>query len=107
MCVCMPRGISAACSAYNTRAGEEAKDTEHVLVGFYSSRALCRLVLLSRKSSAAAEFVRQLWEGALQKRCSTWLGTHADKVRRARVLACFTFQELKMCLCLERWYPQG
>lgn len=56
------------------------KVEDHVLVGFYSSRALCRLVLLSRKSTAAAEFVRQLWSGALKGNCGQWLGTHADKV---------------------------
>ena len=56
---------------------------DHVLVGFYSSRALCRLVLLSRKSTAAQEFVRQLWSSALQGNCGLWLGTHADKVRIA------------------------
>ena len=56
------------------------KAEDHVLVGFYSSRALCRLVLLSRKSTAAAEFVRQLWNGALKGNCNQWLGTHADKV---------------------------
>lgn len=54
-----------------------------MLVGFYSSRALCRLVGLSRKSEAAQEFVRQLWSCALEGNCNRWLGTHADKVSLA------------------------
>ena len=55
---------------------------EHVLLGFYSSRALRRLVLECRSREHAAVMSQQLWSGALKGRCKQWLSTPAEKARR-------------------------
>ncbi len=70
--------------------GEEAGPApaaEPLLLNFFSSRALRRLVLASSDEGPGGEgaraFVRSLWGRALKGRCSSWVGTHADKVLAA------------------------
>ena len=64
-------------------ADMEASD-EHVLLGFYSSRALRRLVLTCRNRDKATVVPEKLWAAAFQGRCKRWLGTPAEKARRFR-----------------------
>jgi pumilio family protein 6 len=61
-----------------------APQQEHLLLHYYSSRALRRLVLASaedgRSGQCAAKFVHKLWSSVLQGQLKQWVGTHADKV---------------------------
>lgn len=55
---------------------------EHILLNYYSSRAIRRLVLDTSKASASTinEFVVKLWQSGFQGKCKQWLGTHAEKL---------------------------
>ncbi|EFJ45371.1 pumilio family protein [Volvox carteri f. nagariensis] len=56
---------------------------EHVLLSYYSSRALRRLLLLAadeQPAGAAGAFASEIWANALKGRCKQWVGTHAEKV---------------------------
>ena len=66
-----------------------ARQQEHVLTHYYSSRALRRLVLSSAGgapavaaggSAAALSFAEGLWDCAVRGRCKAWLGSSAEKV---------------------------
>ncbi|KXZ52825.1 hypothetical protein GPECTOR_8g209 [Gonium pectorale] len=70
--------------------GPAPADREHVLLSYFSSRALRRLLLAAAEEKgqgsgggAAAAFATALWEGVLQGRCKQWLGSHAEKVLAA------------------------
>ncbi len=64
-------------------AGEE----EHILLNYFSSRAVRRLIVASShhasEDGASADFPMLLWEAALKDRCQQWLGTHAEKILAA------------------------
>ena len=64
-------------------AGEE----EHVLMSYFSSRAVRRLIVASSHHAsgdgAITDFPALLWEAALKGRCQQWLGTHAEKILAA------------------------
>jgi len=64
-------------------AGEE----EHILMNYFSSRAVRRLIVASShhasEDGASTEFPMLLWEAALKGRCQQWLGTHAEKILAA------------------------
>ena len=64
-------------------AGEE----EHVLLNYFSSRAVRRLIVASShhasEDGASSNFPMLLWEAALKGRCQQWLGTHAEKILAA------------------------
>lgn len=67
-------------------AGPAGPPMEHVLVDYFSSRALRRLVLASDEDgegSAAASFSAAFWLRVLDGRCKSWVGSHADKVLAA------------------------
>ncbi|KAL0034219.1 hypothetical protein WJX77_003906 [Trebouxia sp. C0004] len=65
------------------KAGEE----EHVLMNYFSSRAVRRLIMSASyhasEDGASTEFPMLLWEAALKGKCQQWLGTHAEKVLAA------------------------
>lgn len=54
-----------------------------MLLGFYSSRALRRLVLTCRDRDQATVVSEKLWAAAFQGRCKQWLSTPAEKARRS------------------------
>jgi len=64
-------------------AGEE----EHILLNYFSSRAMRRLIVASShhasEDGASTDFPMLLWEAALKGRCQQWLGTHAEKILAA------------------------
>lgn len=63
-------------------AGSEAEE-EHVLVDFFASRTIRRLVAHAGPpppGSAAEPFAAVLWRRALQSRCLTWGAGHSAKV---------------------------
>ena len=55
---------------------------EHVLLNYYSSRAVRRLILDTSKASSSTvnQFATTLWQSAFQGRCKEWLGTPAEKL---------------------------
>ncbi|DBA93738.1 TPA: hypothetical protein ACH3X3_013804 [Trebouxia sp. C0006] len=65
------------------KAGEE----EHVLLNYFSSRAMRRLIVASShhasEDGASTDFLMLLWEAAIKGRCQQWLGTHAEKILAA------------------------
>ena len=68
---------------------EQQQEQDHVLVSYFGSRALRRLVLASCEEGEGGEgakaFVELMWKKGLQGQCSSWVGTHADKVLAALV----------------------
>lgn len=56
---------------------------EHVMLQYFSSRAIRRLVLTAYDSEHAMAFPKLLWQAAFQGRCQQWLGTHAEKIMAA------------------------
>lgn len=64
---------------------------EHVLLQYYSSRTLRRLVLYATEEGPGGELARQfsarLWKEVLSGRCKQWVGTHGEKVLAAVVHA--------------------
>jgi pumilio family protein 6 len=89
--------VAAAAESWAEKAGpaaaegaagaKEGSSAEHVLVEYFSSRTLRRLVLASTDAGTpgqlASTFVEKLWAGALQGKCAQWYGSHADKVLAA------------------------
>lgn len=61
-----------------------AAAAEPLLVNYFGSRALRRLVLASNEAGHGGEgarsFVHSLWNKCLKGKCAEWFGTHADKV---------------------------
>lgn len=79
---------------------------DHILVHFYSSRALRRLILGAGATKDGSSIVRKLWAGAFDGRCGPMLGTHAEKVVAA--LADCSFEDVKTvswrsCLAVSYW----
>jgi pumilio family protein 6 len=68
---------------------EVGEEQDHILESYFGSRALRRLVLASCETGAGSEgakaFVSLMWNKGLQGKCSSWAGTHADKVLAALV----------------------
>lgn len=68
-------------------SGGDRHPADELLVGYFSSRALRRLILMSTEEGpggeAAREFCDTFYKGVLQGRCKAYLGTHADKVLAA------------------------
>ena len=71
----------------STKSGRDvlsvaAGGEEHILLNYYSSRAVRRLILDTSKASASTvnQFSSKLWQSAFQGKCKQWLGTHAEKL---------------------------
>lgn len=85
-----PDNLKAVHDAVVALAAKSLPNTgeNHVLLQFYSSRALRRLIIASSArgsdagtgSASGDEFVANLWRGAFDGRCRELVGTHADKV---------------------------
>ena len=59
---------------------------EHILLNYFSSRALRRLILASSEiaeHTGGNTFPLLLWQKAFKGRCEQWLGTHAEKILAA------------------------
>ncbi|KAL3132742.1 hypothetical protein ABBQ32_009245 [Trebouxia sp. C0010 RCD-2024] len=82
-------GVSKVQQSIAEAAGSEppVKDVEgveeHVMLQYFSSRAIRRLVLTAYDSEHAMAFPKLLWQAAFQGRCQQWLGTHAEKIMAA------------------------
>ena len=62
---------------------------EHILLQYFSSRAIRRLILTaSAENKHATDFSSMLWEAAFQGKCRQWLGTHAEKILAALASCC-------------------
>ena len=76
-------------------------ESEHVLLSYFSSRAIRRLVIASsetkQSSNALTGFPQLLWQAAFQGKCQQWLGTHAEKV----LAALATCQDRKVTAALD------
>ena len=60
-----------------------AGSEEHVMLQYFSSRAIRRLVLNTGQNTQDAAFPKLLWQAAFKGRCQQWLGTHAEKIMAA------------------------
>ena len=64
---------------------DSGKD-EHILLNYFSSRAVRRLILTSSEGTEEKRgnlFPLLLWQSAFKGRCKQWLGTHAEKILAA------------------------